>query len=99
MKYVLAATAAMLLAATAAQAQTPSAEAVAVIDSVGSACDVFDYEEVCFRAMDRALTSAEPFSDADKAAVYAKVRGYGERRASWVDDIAKIFTDHNIPNA
>lgn len=101
MRSVLAATAALFLATTAAYAQgTPPAVsevAAPVVDSVGKACDAPDYEEECFRAMIRAITAAEAFSDADKQSVYFKIRGYSESRPSWADDISKILTDRNIP--
>ncbi len=102
MRSVIAATAALFLATTAAYAQAPAEPVVSevaapVVDSIGRACDAPDYEEECFRAMGRAITAAAAFSDADKQSVYFKIRSYAESRASWADDIAKLLTDNNIP--
>jgi hypothetical protein len=104
MRSILAATAAILLATTTAYAQAPAATppaasevATPVITAIGTACDAPEYEEECFRAMGRAITAAAAFSDADKEAVYFKIRSYAERRAAWADDIAKLLTDNNIP--
>lgn len=74
-----------------------SAEGTGIIEKIGQACDEFDYEEQCFREIERAVTAAASLSDEDKEAVYAKIRGYAEARAEWADDIGRVLEANNIP--
>ena len=72
-------------------------EGAAVWRVLGAGCDAFTYEDDCFAAMALAIRNSAELPEADREAVYSKIRGYKVIYPFLAGPIDNVLTQAGIP--